>query len=87
MSLKKFGEKYIVLSPYQGFNFFHLSVYHTAPALSYWAFNFLESTYIVLIWIGEDPQTHLNYSGFWGWEVRSLGVRLTAIHLTESFPC
>lgn len=33
---------------YQGFNFFHLSLYHTGPALSYWAFNFLESPYMCL---------------------------------------
>lgn len=85
--MKKFWENYMVLSPYQGFHFFHLSLYCTGPALAYWAFSFLESTYTCLsglVKIRKPIWTTLA-SGDGRWE--SLGVRLTAIHLTESFPC
>lgn len=85
--LKNFEKNKLVLSPYQGFNFFYMSLSHIGPALSYWALNFLESTYMYLSGLVRILWTHLNYTGLWGWEVGSLGVRLTAIHLTESFPC
>lgn len=84
--MKEFDNTYISSKSYQGFNSY-LSLSHTGPALSFWVFNFLESTYMYLSGLVKILQTHLNYTGLWGWEVGSRGVRLTALHLTESFPC